>query len=89
MLRKNPWTSELTFKGINNSRIGILGWVQSQIELDRYCNYELYIKLFIVPDNTITCEMLIGRDFLTINSALKSRAQVCNSKKLTKNRKKY
>lgn len=63
----NKWSPNLAFKGLNNSKVNTLGWICVPIELEQLRNYKLKVKLFVVPDNTIAYEILVGRDLLYDN----------------------
>jgi hypothetical protein len=59
-----------TLKGINNSAITVYGKIHEQICLEKIKNQWFDAIFFVVDDNTIAFDMLLGREFFT-NSKLK------------------
>jgi hypothetical protein len=57
-------------KGINNSAITVYGKIHEQICLEKIKNQWFDAIFFVVDDNTIAFDMLLGREFFT-NSKLK------------------
>lgn len=60
------WSNELSFKGVNESNVKILGAIQVEGKLGDMNDLEFTIKLLVVPDKTISYS--VGRDFLFENN---------------------
>lgn len=56
-----PYNENLTFEGINGSRLCILGRLLQKIEINEHITT---LNFYVVPSNTIKCNCLLGRDFL-------------------------
>lgn len=55
-------SSDYMFSGINGSQVDVLGIFQRDCMIE---NIDVSIKFYVVPDHTITCDALIGRDLIS------------------------
>lgn len=55
------------FNGLNDSRLEIMGIFESNVKVN---DINIKIRCFIIPDNTMSGTMLLGRDFIS-NPAVK------------------
>lgn len=67
-MRVQAWSSDLLFKGVNETNVKILGSILAKIKVEFMENIECSIKLLVVPERTISNQILLGRDFLFENN---------------------
>jgi len=52
------------YKALNNTAIEIQGSINSRLCLEQLSNSLFYIDLHVLPDNPLSIDIILGRDFL-------------------------
>jgi len=57
-----PLENDCNFSGINGTKLKLLGIFETEIVIN---NNRFNLRFYIVPDNTMVMNAILGRDFIT------------------------
>jgi len=64
ILRLNLSNDPNVYKALNNTAIEIQGSINSRLCLEQLSNSLFHIDLHVLPDNPLSTDIILGRDFL-------------------------
>jgi transposase InsO family protein len=61
-VKLEPYVSDVNFEGVNESKLTVLGTLQQKLLIG---DCEIILNFYVVPNSTMKCSCLLGRDFVS------------------------
>jgi hypothetical protein len=61
-VKLKPYVSDVNFEGVNESKLTVLGTLRQKLLIG---DCEIILNFYVVPNSTMKCSCLLGRDFVS------------------------